>query len=92
MIFVDLNDAESLRFWRENSADNLRVLGDIVDWRDGDQSPIVLDKDMEPTAYVCANFTCKAPTPDPDTLERQLSASRIVPVEFDFNIFQKKSS
>ena len=38
--------------------------------------PLLADRplrDGEPTAYVCRNFTCDAPTTDPDRLSTQLS-------------------
>ncbi|MFD3498368.1 thioredoxin domain-containing protein [Streptomyces sp. NPDC058676] len=41
-----------------------------------DEFPLLADRPLsngEPTAYVCRNFTCDAPTTDPDRLRTQLS-------------------
>ncbi|WP_055492282.1 thioredoxin domain-containing protein [Streptomyces sp. TP-A0356] len=41
-----------------------------------DELPLLVDRplvDGAPTAYVCRNFTCDAPTTDPDRLRRALS-------------------
>ncbi|MGV9566566.1 thioredoxin domain-containing protein [Streptomyces sp. NPDC003480] len=41
-----------------------------------DEFPLLADRvlaDGEPTAYVCRNFTCDAPTTDPERLRRALS-------------------
>ncbi|MER5214143.1 thioredoxin domain-containing protein [Streptomyces sp. NPDC002838] len=43
---------------------------------DSDEFPLLASRPLsngEPTAYVCRNFTCDAPTTDPDRLRTQLS-------------------
>ncbi|GAB2867235.1 thioredoxin domain-containing protein [Streptomyces deserti] len=43
---------------------------------DGDEFPLLADRPLvhgEPAAYVCRNFTCDAPTTDPDRLRAVLS-------------------
>lgn len=44
---------------------------------DSDELPLLADRVMvggEPTAYVCRNFTCDAPTADPELLRRALTS------------------
>jgi hypothetical protein len=43
---------------------------------DGDEFPLLADRpltDGRPTAYVCRNFTCDAPTTDPERLRSALN-------------------
>ncbi|WP_371790898.1 thioredoxin domain-containing protein [Streptomyces sp. NBC_01471] len=44
-----------------------------------DEFPLLVDRplvDGRPAAYVCRNFTCSAPTPDPDVLAEQLGGGQ----------------
>ena len=87
LILVDPNDPESLAFWKEQSLENLRVLGKVIDWGEGSELPVPHQADgTVPTAYVCANFTCKAPTQDPNALAEQMrgGAPSVTLMETDF--------
>ena len=73
LILIDPDDPESLAFWKEQSLENLRVLEKVIDWGEDSELPVPRQKDgIVPTAYVCANFTCKAPTQDPNALAEQM--------------------
>eukprot|EP00210_Caulerpa_lentillifera_P005905 g5646.t1 len=85
LIIVDLDDQDGLMFWKEHSSENLRVLGDLIDLKEPGEDPVVKKKPLQGTAYVCVNFTCKAPTSDPETLRMQITAAQ-KPLKTEFNI------
>lgn len=85
LIFVDLDNDDELMFWKQHSSQNLRVLGEVLDLKGPDKTPVILKQPTQPTAYVCVNFTCKAPTSNPETLKMQMTASQ-APVKTELDI------
>lgn len=66
IIQIDPNDPQDVEFWGKNNPAALAVVQG--------------GRKERATAYVCQNFACRAPTSDPEVLERSLRQAN-VPVE-----------
>ncbi|BDA44314.1 Spermatogenesis-associated protein 20 [Coccomyxa sp. Obi] len=68
VIFIDPSDKASVDFWREHNPQALAMVEGAN-----------LKGDSPATAFVCQNFTCKAPTSDPKKLKAALAEARSAP-------------
>ncbi|CAL5218409.1 g85 [Coccomyxa viridis] len=66
VMLIDPTDEASTSFWREHNPEALAM---AEGWK----------TDRPATAYVCQNFTCKAPTTDPQKLRASLAESQQPP-------------
>lgn len=82
---MDLDDGDGLMFWKQQSSQNMRVLGEFLDLKGPEEAPIVLKQPTQATVFVCVNFTCKAPTSDPETLRMQTAKSQ-TPLKAEIDI------
>lgn len=65
IIHLDLSNREEMGYWKKRSPEVV-ALGEASGMQPADRA----------TAFVCQNFTCKAPTCEPDVLARTLSMPR----------------
>ncbi|KAI3426373.1 hypothetical protein D9Q98_008745 [Chlorella vulgaris] len=66
LIQVDPGNAEQVGFWRKRNPEALAVV-EVMELPPGDAA----------TAFICQNFTCKAPTQDPRKMQQLLAEPRL---------------